>query len=165
MDCQGSTASFSHKTHQEVKQLSIKLQGKKGDCLPRGFVFELPNAVYLKILELKKLQELKTIQEGWTVERQNAFTAKYGDIALLLPVEIDEQLLKTIILFWDPSYQCFTFNQEDLIPTVEKYAALLRISPPNPDKVVQKKSKKVSFKKKLAQMMNVDASIFIPMKK
>ena len=135
MDCQGSAASFSHKTHQEVKQWSVKLQGKKGDCLPRGFVSELPNAVYPKISEIKKIEELKIIWDSWTVERQNAFTAKYGDIALLLSVEIDEQLLKAIILFWDPSYRCFTFNWEDLIPTVEEYAALLRISPSNPNKV------------------------------
>ena len=116
----------------------------------RGFVSELPNAVYPKIPELKKLQELKTIWEGWRVERQNAFMVKYGDIVLLLPVEVDEQLLKAIILFWDPSYRFFTFSREDLIPTVEEYAALLRISPPNPDKVFWKKSKKVSFRKKLA---------------
>ena len=61
--------------------------------------------------------------------------AKYGDIALLLPIEVDEQLLKAIILFWDPSYQCFTFNQEDLTLTVEEYIALLKVSPQNPDKV------------------------------
>ena len=58
--------------------------------MPRGFVFELPNAIYLKILKIKKLQELKTIWENWTIERQNAFTVKYGDIALLLPIEVDE---------------------------------------------------------------------------
>ena len=90
--------------------------------------------VYPKIPELTKLQELKTIWEGWTVERQNAFTAKYGNITLLLPVKIDEQLLKAIILFWDSSYRCFTFNREDLTPIVEEYATLLRISPPNSDK-------------------------------
>ena len=83
-------------------------------------------------------------------------------IALLLPIEVDEQLLKAIILFWAPSYRCFTFNQEDLIPTVEEYATLLRISPPNPDKVFWKKSKNIPFKKKLTQMMNVDTSVFVP---
>ena len=90
MDCQGSVVSFSHKTHQEVKQWSVKLQGKKGDCLSGGFIFELPNTVYPKILEIKKIEELKIIWDSWTVERQNAFTAKYGDIALLLLVEVDE---------------------------------------------------------------------------
>ena len=87
---------------------------------------------------------------------------QYGDIALLLPIEVDEQLIKAIILFWDSSYRCFTFNREDLIPTVEEYVALLRISSPNPDKIFWKKSKKVPFRNKLAQMMNVDASVFVP---
>ena len=98
MDYHGSTVSFSHKTHREVKQWFVKLQGTKRDCLPEGFVFELSNAIYPKILEIKKIEQLKTIWDNWTVERQN-FTAKYGDIALLLPIEVDEQLLKPIILF------------------------------------------------------------------
>ena len=123
------------------------------------------HVVYPKILEVKKLQELKTIWESWTVERQNAFTAKYGDIALLLLVEINEQLLKAIILFWDPFYRCFTFNHDDLTPIVEEYVALLRISPPNLNKVFWKKSKKVPFRKKLVQMMNVDTNIFVPITK
>ena len=80
----------------------------------------------------------------------------------MLPIEVDEQLLKAAILFWDLSYRCFTFNHEDLTPTVEEYVALLRISPPNPDKVFWKKSKKISFRKKLAQMMSKDASVFFP---
>ena len=129
--------------------------------MPKGFVFELPDAVYPKISELKKLEELKIIWEDWIIERQNAFPAKYGDIALLLPVEVDEQLLKAIILFSDPCYRCFSFNREDLIPTVEKYDALLRISSPNSDKVFCKKSKKVPFRNKLAQMTNIDASVFV----
>ena len=107
-------------------------------------------SVYPKFPEIKKIKELRAIWESWTIERQDAFTAKYGDIALLLPIEIDEQLFKAIILFWDPSYQCFTFNHENLTPILEEYAALLRISPPNSDKVFWKKSKKVMFRKKLA---------------
>ena len=67
--------------------------------MPEGFFFELPNAVYPKLLEIKKIKELKAIWKSWTVERQDAFTAKYGDIALLLSIEIDEQLLKVIMLF------------------------------------------------------------------
>ena len=62
--------------------------------MPRGFFFELSNMVYPKIPKVKKLQELKTIWESWTVERKNAFTTKYGDITPLLLIEVDEQLLK-----------------------------------------------------------------------
>ena len=104
MDYHGSTAPFSRKNHQKVKHWSVNLQRKKEDCLPERFVSELPSAIYPKFSEIKKIKELKAIWESWTVERQDAFTAKYGDIALLLPIEIDEQLLKAIMLFWDPSY-------------------------------------------------------------
>ena len=52
-----------------------------------------------------------------------------------------------------------------MTPTVEEYATLLRISPPNPNKVFWKKSKKVPFRKKLAQMMNMDANVFVPITK
>ena len=71
-----------------MKELFVKLHGKKG----------IPSTVYPKIPEIK-LEKLKAIWDRWTEERQNAFIAKYGDIALLLPIEVDKQLLKAIILF------------------------------------------------------------------
>ncbi|XWS23352.1 hypothetical protein CRYUN_Cryun28dG0005900 [Craigia yunnanensis] len=161
MDRRGSAfATAGHRTQLEMKELSMKLYGKKGDYLPPSFVSGLSSAVYPKLPEIK-LRELRAIWEHWTVERQSIFMRKYDDIAMLLPIEVDEQLLKAIILFWDPSYCCFTFNQEDLTPTVEEYVAILRISPPNPDKVFWKKNRKVPFKNKLAQMMNIDASIIV----
>ena len=58
------------------------------------------------------------------------FSTKYGDIALLLPIEVDEQLIKAIMPYWDPSYRCFTFNQENMTLIVQKYIALLRIVSP-----------------------------------
>ena len=81
-----------------MKQWFAKLQGRKRDCLLEGFVSELPNTIYPKLPEIKRLGELKT-WDNWTVERQNAFTTKYGNIALLLPIEVDEQLLKAAVLF------------------------------------------------------------------
>ena len=74
----------------------MKLHEKKRDCVASEFVSKLSSAVYPKIPEIK-LKELKTIWEHWTEERQNAFTIKYGDIALLLSIEVDEQLLMAII--------------------------------------------------------------------
>ena len=69
MDRQSSTiTTVSHRTHQEMKELSVKLHKKIGDCLASGFVSKLSGAVYPKILEIK-LKELKTIWEHWTNER------------------------------------------------------------------------------------------------
>ena len=45
--------------------------------------------------------------------------------------------------------------------SVEEYAALLRISLPNSDKVFWKKGKKIPFRKKLAQMMNIDTNFLV----
>ena len=81
------------------------------------------------------LKDLKRIWEKWSPERQVVFKGKYGEIALLLNVKVDWQLIKAIMLFWDPSYRYFTFSQEDMTPTIEKYSFMLRIEPRNADKV------------------------------
>ena len=90
MDRRGfAVTTVSHRAHSKMKELSVKLYEKREDCLASGFVSELSGAVYPKIPEIK-LEKLKAIWDSWTEERQNAFTAKYGDIALLLPIEVDE---------------------------------------------------------------------------
>ena len=84
------------------------------------------------------------------------FKEKYGEIALLLNVEVDWQLIKAIMPFWNPSYCCFTFNQEDMTSTIEEYSFMLRIEPRNIDKVFWKKVKSAGFKKKLSQLMGLE---------
>ena len=75
------------------------------------------------------------------------FSAKYGDIAILLPIQVDEQLVKAIMPYLDPLYRCFNFNQEDM---TLKYAVLFRIMTPNPNKVFCKKTKGARFVKKMS---------------
>ena len=63
MDRRGFVVTIvSHGTHLEMKELSVKLHGKKGDCLTFRFVSKLPGAVYPKIPEIK-LIKLKVIWE------------------------------------------------------------------------------------------------------
>ena len=96
------------------------------------------------------MDEVHDVWKGWSPEKQKAFSAFYGDIVVLLPIQVDEQLIKAIMSFWDPSYGCFTFNQKDLTPTVEEYIALLRIEISNPNKFFWKKTKGVGFIKKMS---------------
>ncbi|MBA0708913.1 hypothetical protein Golax_023993, partial [Gossypium laxum] len=49
------------------------------------------------------------------------------DIAQLIAINVDEQLIQALVQFWDPAYQCFTFNQEYMTPTIEEYASMLCI--------------------------------------
>ncbi|MBA0711142.1 hypothetical protein Golax_010361 [Gossypium laxum] len=42
------------------------------------------------------------------------FWEKYGDVAQLLFVKPDDDLLKAMVHFWDPTYRCFIFNEVDM---------------------------------------------------
>ena len=87
------------------------------------------------------------------------FQKKYGDIALLLYVAMDEQMIKVTALFWDPAYRYFIFNNQDLMPTIEEYIELLRLKLPKSNKLCYIEQKKVEYQKKLAQFLGVDSKI------
>ncbi|MBA0738412.1 hypothetical protein Gogos_011773 [Gossypium gossypioides] len=53
------------------------------------------------------------------------FWDKYGDVAQLLFVKPDDDLLKAMVRFWDPTYRCFTFNEVDMVLTIEEYSTFL----------------------------------------
>ncbi|KAL4382895.1 hypothetical protein GQ457_15G021120 [Hibiscus cannabinus] len=42
-------------------------------------------------------------------------------------VKVDEPFLKELIQFWNLGYCCFSFNKEDMMPTVEEYATLFNL--------------------------------------
>ncbi|XVF62860.1 hypothetical protein PTKIN_Ptkin09bG0042400 [Pterospermum kingtungense] len=53
------------------------------------------------------------------------FIVKYGNIARLLSIRVDRELLKVAFEFWDPSFRCFKSRGWDLAPTLEEYSFLL----------------------------------------
>ncbi|KAK5836458.1 hypothetical protein PVK06_012248 [Gossypium arboreum] len=60
-----------------------------------------------------------------------------------------------MIRFWDPAYQCFTFNQEDMTLTIEEYAALLRIDNVQFHKIYVKEPKPMTLKKKIVKLTDM----------
>ncbi|MBA0550702.1 hypothetical protein Golob_021626, partial [Gossypium lobatum] len=80
------------------------------------------------------------------------FIEKYGDIAHLISINVDEQLIQAMVRFWDSAYQCFTFNQEDITPTIKEYFALLRFDNVQLNKRYVKEPKPMTFKKKLKRI-------------
>ena len=140
------------KSHHEVKIASVLGQQSNGDCLTREMeIPELPAKVHITFPKTK-LSELSAIWEQWDLGRRERFQQKFRDIALLLPVEIDETLLRVVIHFWDPSYRCFVFNQQDLTPTIEEYSSMLRVETTNPYKIYWRTQKRGSNIRKLFQM-------------
>ncbi|MBA0756371.1 hypothetical protein Gogos_021047 [Gossypium gossypioides] len=63
-----------------------------------------------------------------------------------------KQLIQAMVRFWDPAYQCFTFNQEDMTPTIEEYVAMLRIDNVQLNKIYMNEPKPMTFKKKLMKI-------------
>ena len=144
--------------HLDVEKLSEETQREKGDSLSEGHISNLPEAVYME-LKQNNFSILKGIWKQFGTERQKIFQEKYGDIALLLYVDVDEQMIKAAALFWDPAYRCFIFNNQDLMPTIEEYTKLLRLKLPKPNKLCYVEQKKVGYRKKLAQLLGVDPKI------
>ncbi|KAL1172574.1 hypothetical protein V6Z11_A05G357700 [Gossypium hirsutum] len=72
------------------------------------------------------LQELRDIWARWDEETKQLFYQSYGDIAYLLDIKVDKHLFRVMAHFWNSAYNCFTFGEVDLVPTVEEYTTLLR---------------------------------------
>ncbi|MBA0787626.1 hypothetical protein Gotri_027670, partial [Gossypium trilobum] len=106
----------------------------KRDSLKEGYIFNLPE------------------HKQWDSNTRGIFTEKYGDVADLIAINVDEQLIQAMVRLWDPAYQCFTFNQEDMTPTIEEYSVLLRIDNVQLNKIYVKEPKPMTFKKKLMKL-------------
>ncbi|KAG8500522.1 hypothetical protein CXB51_002659 [Gossypium anomalum] len=126
-----------------VQEWSLKTRREKGDSLVEGSVANLPEHTTVNVRQ-NNLEDLVGI-----------FTERYGDIAHLITIRVDEQLIQAMVRFWDPTYQCFTFNQEDMTPTIEEYAALLRIDNVQFGKIYVKEPKPITFKKKLVRLTDM----------
>ncbi|KAG8481070.1 hypothetical protein CXB51_025792 [Gossypium anomalum] len=123
-----------------VRDWSLKTQKEKGDSLMEGCVSNLPEHVTVNVRQ-NNLEDLDSDTRG-------IFTERYGDIANLISINVDEQLIQAMIRFWDLAYQCFIFNQEYMTSTIEEYAALLRIDNVQFYKIYVKEPKPMTFKKK-----------------
>ncbi|XP_012480805.2 uncharacterized protein LOC105795671 [Gossypium raimondii] len=134
-----------------VRDWPLRTQKVKGDSLKEGYTSDLPERVTLNACQ-NDLEDLNRIWKQWDSDTRSIFTEKYGDIAHLIAIDVNEQLIQAMVRFWDPAYQCFTFNQEDTTPNIEEHAALLRIDNVQLNKIYVKKPKPMTFKKKLMKL-------------
>ncbi|KAG8485235.1 hypothetical protein CXB51_021352 [Gossypium anomalum] len=137
-----------------VRDWSLKTQKEKGDSLVEGCIANLPEYVTVNVRQ-NNLEDLVRIWNQWDLDTRGIFAERYGDIANLITINVDERLIQAMIRFWDLAYQCFTFNQEDMTPTIEEYAALLRVNNVQPYKIYVKEPKQLTFKKKLVRLTDM----------
>ena len=126
----------------------------EGNCLIDGYVSSLPEKVHVDLLQ-NKLTELVGLWELVSGPNKRKFYDLYEQITSLINVEVDEPLIRSAIQFWDPSHRCFTFNEEDLMPTAEEYSKLIRLNLQCPDKVYYRRTR-LGIRKKLAKIMGIE---------
>ena len=126
----------------------------EGNCLSDGYVSSLPKEVRVDLSQ-NKLTKLVGLWELVSGPNKRKFYELYGQIASLINVEVDESLIRAAIQFWDPSYRCFTFNGEDLMPTVEEYSMLIKLNLQCPDKMYYRRTR-LRIRKKLAKIMRIE---------
>ncbi|XVE95670.1 hypothetical protein REPUB_Repub02eG0118600 [Reevesia pubescens] len=84
------------------------------------------------------------------------FVEKYGSLPYFLPIQIDKPLMEATLPFWDPSYRCFTFNQEDMTPTLEEYSILLQIKSEASHRIYWKEQGKSRYRKRVYQILGFE---------
>ncbi|XVE95747.1 hypothetical protein REPUB_Repub02eG0126200 [Reevesia pubescens] len=102
------------------------------------------------------LSELIEIWDQWGKSVQDGFVEKYGSLPYFLPIQIDKPLMEATLPFWDPSYRCFTFNQEDMTPTLEEYSVLLQIKPEASHRIYWKEQGKSRYRKRVYQILGFE---------
>ncbi|KAL1183131.1 hypothetical protein V6Z11_A02G161500 [Gossypium hirsutum] len=131
-----------------VHRWSDQTQLEKGDSIAAGYMSELSGYTRISVTQ-NNLQELKEIWDQWGNETKQLFYGNYGDLFYLLDVQIDEHLFRALAQFWNPAYNCFTFGEVDLAPTVEEYTALLRCPRFQEDRIYSRAVNVPTFWKKL----------------
>ena len=106
-------------------------------------------------LAQNRLIELAGLWELVSGPNMRRFYNQYGQIVSLMTVEVDEPLVRAVIQFWDPSYRCFTFNGEDLVPTTEEYSMLIRLNLQCPNKIYYGRPR-LGVRKKLAKIIGIE---------
>ncbi|KAL1179602.1 hypothetical protein V6Z11_A03G170600 [Gossypium hirsutum] len=120
----------------DVHKWSEQTQLEKGDSIVIGYV-SLPDYTRISVTQ-NNLQELKEIWDQWGNGTKQLFYDNYRDLPCLLDIQ-----------FWNPAYNCFTFGEVNLVPTVEEYTALLRCPRFQSDRIYSRAACVPIFWKKL----------------
>ena len=63
-----------------------------------------------------------------SVEGSARLQRHFGFLGSLLQVQVDSHMLESLIVFWDPTVMVFRFGEQELTPTLEEYAGLLKLT-------------------------------------
>ena len=71
--------------------------------------------------------ELKLLCAQVVEHSLKEFSKNFGDILSLVNTTVDPWAVHSLLQFYDPPLRCFTFQDYQLLPTLEEYADILKI--------------------------------------
>ena len=148
-----SSARLFYESYLDTLRWSEQIHQSQGDCQILDYESSLSEKPYTDLTQ-NCLSDLATLQEQFGISEKKKFRENYSDIASFISVSIEEPLLRAAMRFWDPSYRCFTFGKNDLVPIVEEYSVLIGLQLQHPEKVYNQKSR-AGWRKALAQIWKI----------
>ena len=85
------------------------------------FAYQVPT---IDVSELKRL--ISYLKSDVLIN----FNKNYGNLLLILNTPVDPMALITLFQFYDKELRCFTFQDYQLVPTLEEYVENFLIIPP-----------------------------------
>ncbi|KAL4378074.1 hypothetical protein GQ457_02G040990 [Hibiscus cannabinus] len=99
------------------------MQYMNGDNIREDHVTKIKDTATINSGQNNCLLELKAIWQQWDESIKIEFYKEFVNIALLLDIQIDQELIRAMNQYWDSSYNLFTFGEVDVMPTLEEYEA------------------------------------------
>ena len=56
------------------------------------------------------------------IPETTSFIRGHGSLLSLVTSKLDEQMMSVLVQFYDPLYHCFTFQDFQLVPTLEEFS-------------------------------------------
>ncbi|XP_052723778.1 uncharacterized protein LOC108344405 [Vigna angularis] len=70
---------------------------------------------------------LRKLVKKMKSSQKDAFKKEYGNLLSLLEVKVQTSAITTLAQYYDPPLRCFTFQDFQLVPTVEEFEQILNI--------------------------------------
>jgi len=74
------------------------------------------------------LIDLRELRRKLKMVQRDAFRRKHGNPLSLLEVEVDISAITTLAQYYDPPLRCFTFQDFQLVSTIEEFEQILDLS-------------------------------------
>jgi len=86
----------------------------------------LRKKIHVRVIE-NKLTDLRDLGQKLGLIQKRTFRKRYGNLLGLLEVEVQIPAVTALTRYYDPPLRCFTFQDLQLVPTLEVFEQILDV--------------------------------------